>query len=211
MTERKPLFPVDRAWWERLKRPSLASLVVVLGLAVVSSAGTGLLVKGLTPTYESSVTVELREPALFTEPGPGPLIKLNGLRLRYAALVKTDVIAIPVAERLGMTVDEVLTTLDVIRTNESLILRPVARTEDPELAKRIVGAVATELIAFVEAEQKAEAVPLAARIEMRIIEQPKDAAKVSPTATRVFLSAAVAGLLVFLAGFIVQQILLGRR
>jgi capsular polysaccharide biosynthesis protein len=159
-------------------------LAVVLGLivAVLLAVAGARSVTG-TPTTWSSTAVMLidDEPALATAGDDGQLLKLDELRLKYAALAGTNLIAQPVATQLHLSVGDVLGSVTTLVPDESLLMDVTATWSTPQVAQRLAQSTAEEVSSFVKYEVAVYNIPTADRYTFKVIDPASPATAHGPS------------------------------
>jgi capsular polysaccharide biosynthesis protein len=203
--------------WQRRMLKALGTkplLAVVVGLiAAVLLAATGVWSVTRAPATWSSTAVMLidDEPALATAGDDGQLLKLDELRLKYAALADTDLVAQPVAKKLHLPVGAVLGSVSAIVPSESLLMQMTATWSNPQVAQHLAQASAEQVSKFVQYEAAVYNIPKVDRYTFKVID-PASAATVHGPSHADALTLA-AGLAVggFAALFVATQLWRNRR
>lgn len=187
---------------------------VVLGLIVaVLLAVTGVWSTTRAPTTWSSTAVMLidDEPALATAGDDGQLLKLDELRLKYAALASTDLIAQPVATQLHLSLGDVLGSVTAIVPEESLIMDVTATWSTPQVAQSLAQSTAAAISKFVNYEVAVYNIPTADRYTFKVIDPASAATAHGPSnanALTLGVGLAVGG---FAVVFVATQLWRNRR
>jgi hypothetical protein len=203
--------------WQRRTVKALGTkprLAVVLGLVVAVLLGAaGFRSVTRTPTTWSSTAVMLidDEPALATAGDDGPLLKLDELRLKYAALANTDIIAQPVATQLHLPVGAVLGSVNAVVPTESLLMQMTATWSTPQVAQRLAQATAEEVSKFVQYEASVYSIPKADRYTFKVIDPASAATANAPSHAHALTLAAGLGVGGFVVVFVVTQFWRNRR
>jgi capsular polysaccharide biosynthesis protein len=142
------------------------------------------------PVYEASGIVDFSQPQLSVSRGTGVIIKLDQLRSRYAALIDSDQIVLPVARKLHLSRGRVASALTASTPTQSLLVYPTARTGSRKMAQRLAAAATAALVSYGDAEQASAGVPPNDRVVLTAIDVGTRARKVAPTSLRVIASAA---------------------
>ncbi len=162
-------------WQRRVVRAlgTTPRLAVVLGLIVAVLLGvTGARSVLATPTTWSSTAVMLIDdpPALATAGDDGQLLKLDELRLKYAALAGTFLIAQPVATQLHLSLGDVLGSVTAVVPSESLLMDVTATWSNPQVAERLAQSTAAEVSKFVKYEVAVYNIPKVDRYTFKVID-----------------------------------------
>ncbi len=189
-------------------------LAVVLGLivaALLSLTGAWSVMRAQTTWRSTAVMLIDDPPALATAGDDGQLLKLDGLRLKYAALVSTDLFAQPVATQLHLPVGDVLGSVTAIVPNESLLMDVTATWSTPRVAQRLAQSMAGEVNSFVTYESEAYNIPNVDRYTFIVIDPATAATADRPShahALTLAVGLAVAG---FAVTFVATQFWRHRR
>jgi hypothetical protein len=136
-------------------------------------------------TYESRATLAIDQPlAIAASASAGVVEKLSRLRGKYAGLVRTDVIAGLVAERIGQPVGTVRGSLSASADDTSLLLAVAARSTSPTTAHALAAAAAEEVVGYADAEQARYGIPKAQRFLFEVVVPAGSAASVTPQRSR---------------------------
>ena len=203
--------------WQRRVARALgmrARLAVVLGLivALVVAVAGGLSVMRGPTTYSSTAVMLIDDPpALATAGDDGELLKLDALRLKYQALVSTDLIAQPVAAKLGLSAGDVLGSVTAVVPYQSLLMDVSGTWSTPAMAQRLAQATANEVTKFVKYESDVYDIPAADRYTFIVIDPATYATASKPSkahALTLAVGLAVAG---FAVTFVATQFWRNRR
>ena len=198
--------------WERLKRPSLLGALVCLIVSLIFAAAGGAYVLKQPDVYQSFANMLIDQPrAIAGAGGEGVIIKLNSLRAKYAALLRTDSLTVPVAKKLGISKGQVVAAMNFFIPGPSLTLVVVARTHDPKKAQEIANAMGDELVVYIDAEQAAAKIPPADRIIFKVISRAPPGRLVEPTKNRALTVAAGIGGLSLVITYVIYQLIFGGR
>jgi hypothetical protein len=198
--------------WEAVTLPSLRNLTFALLVGVLLAGMAAGYTLTRPPVYESFSVIDLHQPDVFLEPGPGPVYKLNALRLKYAAIVDTDPIVGPIARRLHVRPVEIAHNVHATVPQDSLVMMLTARAGSREGAQRLAKELTDQIVRFAGAEQDADKVPADKRVQLRVLDTARPAGKASPTANRAITTSIFTGLTgVALAYVALQLVTAGRR
>ncbi len=188
----------------RAPRPALL-MAAALGAAV---AAVSLWSTLAVPTVWTSTTVlSLDDPyALATAPDNGPLLKLNALRAEYSALATTQVIAGPVALKLGLAPAQVAGAETVVPSEQALLLDVTARWSTPLMAQQLSRTTARTLQAYVQSENSAYGIPAPDQLQLQQVDPTTPAAAIRPSVTHAVTRAVELGVLVLVVAFVVIQL-----
>jgi capsular polysaccharide biosynthesis protein len=203
--------------WQRRVARSLGTkplLAIVLSLIVavlLGTIGALSLMRGAV-TYSSTAVMLIDDPpALATAGDDGQLLKLDALRLKYQALVSTDLIAQPVATQLGLSVGDVLGATTAVVPYQSLLMDVSGTWSTPQVAQRLAQATANQVTKFVQYEAEVYNIPAVDRYTFIVIDPATAATANRPShahALTLAVGLAVAG---FAATFVVTQFWRHRR
>src|SRR4051812_16120344 len=95
------------------------SLVVATLVGLVAAYATSK----AAPRYQSLALVEIDQPrAIAVSPDDGVVAKLSRLRYKYSGLMRTDTFAAPVAQKLGLNVNQVTGSVFAVVDASSLLI-----------------------------------------------------------------------------------------
>lgn len=191
-----------------VERFSLRNLVyALLGATLLAGVSAAVTLRA-AEAHESVAVLLIDNPlALATSGNESTVNKLEQLRGKYATLAHTDVIAGPVAQRLGLRVDEVIADTVVSPTPATLSLFVSARAAEPEQARALAAALSDEIGAFVAAEHEQHGVPAADRFTIRVVQPASSPVQVSPSSDRAVSSALVSLLVALGVAYLALQLL----
>ena len=169
----------------------VAALAFVLGAAIA-----GAVTATAAPTWQSTAILDIDQPlAVAASNNPSVLDKLSRLRFKYAGLVATELLALPVADELDEDVAVVRDRLGATAQPADLLLRVTGTAEDPETARRTADAAARVLADFVEKEQVDDQVPAPQRVVLEVVDVAAPAQQIGPARGQILVSAVLAGTL----------------
>ena len=196
--------------WELLSQFSLVNFIAALVAAGVLAGIAGVAVLKEKPTYESGAVIELHQPKIFTDAGPGPVTKLNALRSRYAALADTQPVLAPIGQKLGLPPGQVGRSTEIVISGPSLLMKATARTGSRDQSQKMADAMADELSAYATKEQTDDKIAPADQVQLRVVQHSLPGVKVSPESSRAFATAAIVGLVVLAVVYTILQLTVGR-
>jgi capsular polysaccharide biosynthesis protein len=198
--------------WEAIKSPSLRNVTLALLVAVLAAALAAAAVLTRNGVYESRTVMEIRSREVFISSGPQEILRLNGLRSKYAALVDSRPIIVPAAEELKLPPGRVAQAARVVLTTDALLMYPTARDHSPREARRIAQQVSDQLRSYVAQEMEQAKVPQNQRVELRVLQPAGPGHKISPQTDRALAVAGFTGLVVLGAAYVLFQLVTaGRR
>lgn len=197
--------------WDSIMVLSIANLLVALAIGLIC-AGLGYAnVMRQPAAYESTAIMIMDQPIALTKGDSGVVVKLNQLRAKYAALILTTEIIAPAARLANLPPGEVRAAQRPFFPSTSLMLTPIARTDDPRKAQKIAQATADALSQYVQDEQAATGLPPVERLSLRIVQDARYGGQVSPQSRRARQIAAVSAAAGVLLAYVVLQLRSARR
>ncbi len=179
-----------------LRQPLLLAIVTAVLVAAVAFVA----LMSATPTWQSTAVLSLDQPrAVIAADDAGLLNKLSRLRFKYIGLIGTDRVAVPVAARLKVPVEDVRGRLSGEARLEDLLLRTNGTGTSKKQAQQTADALAAQVQAEVAAEQKAAAIPAVDQVQVIVVQAAADAEKIAPGRKRALAEALLAGVLVGVA------------
>jgi len=176
-----------------------------LGFALALIGGFSVL-SGRT-TYSSTAVMLINDPyKLATSGQPAEFSSLDVLRYKYAALVKTDAIASPVATRLGFPVGKVAGALSTNIPANSLLMDVTATWSTPGGAQKLAEETATEITSYINVEDSTYRIPTADRFTFEVIDPAPAATAHGPSKARAASLAIGLAVLGFAIGFVATQV-----
>lgn len=166
-------------------RFDLRNAVVALLVGALVGALLAVAVGRRQETYESHAVLAIDQPLAIAASGSGGIVdKLSRLRGKYAGLVRTNVIAQPVATRTNQTVGAVRGALTASADATSLLMTVGARSTDRALAGRLATAAAREVVDYAAAEQARVSIPKAQRFSFAVVVPASAPVSVTPQRSR---------------------------
>ena len=198
--------------WRALRTAPLAGLLLAVLLAIGAGlVGWNLNSKG-TPVYSSRTVMTIDQPyGIATAGDEGLLLKLVTLRIKYQGLASTNAIAGPVATKLGLPVNDVLSATSVVLPPDSLILVVTATWTNPSVAKHLSSDVAAEITSYVKAENTQYVVPAADQFLIHTVDPTTSATKSTPSHRKSAADAVGLALVTLIIAFVVSQLIFNRR
>jgi hypothetical protein len=188
-----------RLWLVLRTAPLIAALVGLLFGLVLGFGVADAKLRGKT-TYSSTTVMLIDDPALLaTSGGEQQLLKLSSLRVKYSTLLNTDPMAIPIADKLHLPLDEVLTAVVGNVSLEGLLMDVTATWSTAQEARLLSQTAANEVTAYVKDEDTTYGIPKINQFIFRTINPATPAVSNAPSKTR----AAATGLALLLIGFVV--------
>jgi capsular polysaccharide biosynthesis protein len=188
-----------------VSRTLVRRIVIAALLGLIIGGISALVVVKRSPTYSSGTQMVIeQQQAVDLSSNDGLLRKLSLLRLQYAALAPTSVIASPAAQKLGVGERVVADGVDTSVPLGSYRLVVIGRAHTPQRARGISGAVANQLAVYAAGEHKAAGVSPADGYQLTVVSPASTPVKVSPTKK----SAAKLGAAVALGVFVIALLAL---
>lgn len=197
--------PVEEA------RPGRGTAVVVV-LAVVAFVVAGvagaLVDRGRSSTFRSAALLSIDQPLVIAATrDAGPVEKLSRLRLQYAGLLRTDALAVPIAEQVGSTPGAVSGRLSAFPVPNSLLVEVAATGPDAGSAQRLATAAANALVGYAEKTQTTFKVPTEQMVVLQVVTEPRPGSEVrrgnrEVVTVGVFLGLAAAALVLGVASLV---------
>jgi capsular polysaccharide biosynthesis protein len=149
--------------------------LALLALLVCGAAGAAIARSGEV-SYGSNTVLSIDQPRVVAEARDvGPLEKLNRLRLQYAALLRTAVVADRIAEETGLSPAEVSRSVQAAPQLNSLLIVITASAAEADTARELAEASAEALIDFSEQSQAGSGIPEEQRVELSVVSPPTPA------------------------------------
>lgn len=182
--------------------------ILALALALMAGAGAALYQKTRPANYVSVGIVLIDQPVVVAnDPGNGPLLKLQTLRLLYAGLIKTEVITQPVSRQVGLPIGEVAGDLGAAADPASFNIAILATAKSPDEAFAVAQAGTAQLISYVQKSQAHIGVVPQNRVVLTELSSPHRGVRASVSTTKILLPAVIAFLVVGGAFLIVADLL----
>ena len=198
--------------WDMLRTgPLLALAVAVAVAAVLGLAGAAATLGGPTVWTSRTVMIVDQPYGIAVAGDQGLLLKLESVRLKYQGLTATNLIAGPVANRLGLPVTAVEGAAAVTVPPDSLLLDVYGQWSRPAMAQSLSTAVADQITAYVQQEDAQYKVPTNEQFSIAVVNPTTPATATGPShskAATVGLGLAIAG---FVVGFVLTQLIRNRR
>ena len=184
-------------------RAVLVGLFLGFALALIG----GLSVLSGKTSYTSSTVMLINDPyKLATSGQPNEFTSLDYLRYKYSALVKTDAIANPVANQLGLPVGDVIGALSTDVPVNSLLMDVSATWSTPNGAQKLAQAAANEVTAYIGQEDDAYRIPTADRFTFEVVDPAPPGSAHGPSKAKAVSLAIGLAVLGFAVGFVATQL-----
>lgn len=200
--------PWNQAWKILRRRPAYALVVAILLAIGAGLAGAFHVLAG--PTIWTSRTVMMiNDPYELAAGNAGELKKLDELRLEYASLANTAVIARPVATLLHLPPAEVASSTAVYAAPGALLIYVYGRAGAATEAEAISAAVAHELSSYASGQESLYGVPAHDRYVLSVVDPTSPARPSGPSEGKAAGVGIGLGVLGFLVGFLAVQLARG--
>lgn len=212
---REPRPPVAR-WQVRLWRVLVTearwALIVGAIVGVVAGVLGGVAAASGSTRYSSTTVMMIDDPyQLATAGDSGQLLKLDELRVKYAGLIGTDVIADPVATELGLRPSQVIGAVVPQVSGVSLLMGVRATWSTPRMAQRLSSAVADAVTHYVQAQDVAFHIPAVDRFTFDTVNPASPALPTGPSPFKAATIGVAVAVLCFVLAFVVTQLVRNRR
>jgi capsular polysaccharide biosynthesis protein len=209
--DRESVHPQSGLWRALRTKPLRAFLLALLVAIGAGVAGWHLNSKG-TPVYASQTVMIVNQPyGIATAGDEGILVKLVAVRAKYQGLATTDVMAQPVAAKLGLPVDKVLSAITVTVPPDSLLLTVTATWTSAHEAQRLSSAMAAEISNYVDDENVQYKVPPADQFNIRTVDPTTVATLSTPSHRKSVVDAIGLALVAFIICFAGFQLIFNRK
>jgi hypothetical protein len=193
-------------------RGQVRTVVVAVAIGLIAGTVVAGRVAARPPIYGASALVQLDQPTLLETGGSQVMSKLNRLRDKYALLVGTDTILVPLASALGVPIDRLRGRVSAEAPfGDSLLISVDGRTSSASDAVLFANAAAEQMSRYADVEQSALAVPVAGRYRIMTVNAARAALKETPTGRQVLSSGAVFGLVVAALAYVGLELFQRRR
>jgi hypothetical protein len=186
--------------------------ILAIALGLMAGAGAALYQRHRPFNYVSVAVLLIDQPGpVANTPDAAPLQKLQLLRVQYAGLLKTEVIAGPVAQQVGgISTAQAEAELSAVVDPASFNLNIVATSNSPSESNLLAQAAVQQLTSYIDKAQAHIGVPPVDRVVLDEVTNPHAGVKVSTSTTKVVLPAVIA-FIVVAGGFLIIADLLRRR
>jgi hypothetical protein len=188
---------------------SALTVILAITLAVVAGAGAALYQRSKPSPYVSFGILAIDQPvAVSGDLGDTVLQKLQRLRGYYAQYLKTDVLAGPIAQQVGLPVGVVEGSIQTAISPSNYLIEIIASSNQPNRAQSIAQAATSQLVSYVRKKQSN--LQSINQVTLTEVTHPSYGIKLAQSKKKVLISAAVAFVVVG-AAFIIVADLLRRR
>lgn len=197
-----------KSFWQTLGVAPTRAILLGLLLATVFGALGAVASKGNgSTTYTSTTVMIIDDPlALATAGDQQEFVKLDALRVKYSGLISTDVIAVPVAHRLHLSVGAVLGAVSTQVPFEGLLMDVDATWSSPREAQVLSQAVANEVTSYVTSEDVTYNIPQIDRFTFTTVDPASPATPQTPSSGHALTFAIGLAVLGFVLGYFATQL-----
>ena len=196
-----------RSLWDTAFEFNRANFVAALICGVLVAALAGAIVLTRPAKYESTATVAVDQPALIASGGDRVIDKLQRIRVKYAPLLKTDVMTEPLAKQLGTTPADLRSTLSATTPADNVLIVVKATTGSRTQSQNYAAKAADLLASYAKDEQARDSVPPSQQFQLVVVDQARPGTKTEPSQVRAFAFALVAGLIALGVVYVALQLL----
>lgn len=194
--------------WLSMGQHALRAVLIGLFLGFVLALIGGLSVLSGKTTYSSTAVMLINDPyKLATSGQPDEFGSLDLLRFKYSALMKTQAIAGPVANKLGYPEERVSGALSTEVPASSLLMDVIATWPTRDGAQTLAQAAASEVTAYVNREDDAYRIPQADRFTFEVIDPAPPGTAHEPSKAKAASLAIGLAVLGFAIGFVGTQLI----
>jgi capsular polysaccharide biosynthesis protein len=192
--------------WDTTFQFNPANFVAALIVAFLLAGLTAAFVLTRPAKYESTATIAVDQPALIASGGDRVIDKLARIRVKYAPLLKTDVMTEPLAKQLGTTPANLRSTLSASTPADNVLILVKATTGSRAQSQTYASRAAEFLAKYAEDEQTRDAVPTNQRFQLVVVDQARLGTKTEPSQARAVAITIVAGLIALALAYVVLQL-----
>ena len=196
-----------RSLWDTAFEFNRANFVAALICGVLVAALAGAFVLTRPAKYESTATIAVDQPALIASGGDRVIDKLQRIRVKYAPLLKTDVMTQPLAKELATTPANLRSTISATTPADNVLILVKATTGSRTQSQNYAGKAADFLASYAKDEQARDSVPASQQFQLVVVDQARPGTKTEPSQVRAFAFALVAGLIALGVVYVALQLL----
>ncbi len=200
--EREP-----RSLWDVAFQFNPANLVAALIVAFLVGALAGVVVLTRPAKFDATAAVAVDQPSLIASGGDRVIDKLQRLRVKYAPLLRTDVIADPLSKQLGTSPGVLRASLSATAPVDSLLIVITAHTGSRTQSQNFANKAAQFLVTYAKDEQTRDNVPAAEQFQLVVVDQARPGAKVEPTQQRAIAVTLASALIGGALAYVLLQLL----
>ncbi len=168
MSESNQAWVDDEAPRTRRRGRGLLALLALLAFAGAATGGA-FAVRSESVAYRSTTLLTIDQPLVVAATrDAGPIEKLSRLRLQYVGLLRTDTLAVPIGEQVGLSAKTVSSRLTAQALPDSLLLSVSATGPDADAAQRLASASAEQLVTYARTSQEQYAIPSGQRVLLEV-------------------------------------------
>lgn len=196
-----------RSLWDTAFEFNRANFVAALICGVLVAALAGAFVLTRPAKYESTATIAVDQPALIASGGDRVIDKLQRIRVKYAPLLKTDVMTQPLAKELSTTPANLRSTISATTPADNVLILVKATTGSRSQSQNYAAKAADFLASYAKDEQVRDSVPASQQFQLVVVDQARPGTKTDPSQVRAFAFALVAGLIALGVVYVALQLL----
>jgi len=196
-----------RSLWDTAFEFNRANFVAALICGVLVAALAGAFVLTRPAKYESTATIAVDQPALIASGGDRVIDKLQRIRVKYAPLLKTDVMTQPLAKELSTTPANLRSTISATTPADNVLILVKATTGSRSQSQNYAAKAADFLASYAKDEQVRDSVPASQQFQLVVVDQARPGTKTEPSQVRAFAFALVAGLIALGVVYVALQLL----
>ena len=196
-----------RSLWDTAFQFNPANFVAALICGLLVAALAAAVVMTRPAKYESTATIAVDQPALIASGGDRVIDKLQRIRVKYAPLLKTDVMTEPLSKQLGTTTATLRSTLSAQTPPDNVLILVKATTGSRSRSQTYASKAADFLANYAKDEQARDKVPASQQFQLVVVDQARSGTKTEPSQARAFAIAVVAGLIALGLVYVALQLL----
>jgi len=196
-----------RSLWDGAFQFNPANFVAALICALLVAGLAAALVLTRPAKYESTAAIAVDQPALIASGGDRVIDKLQRIRVKYAPLLRTDVMTAPLAKELGTTPANVRSTLSATTPADNVLILVKARSGSRTESQNYASKAADFLSTYAKDEQARDSVPAAQQFQLVVVDQARPGTKTDPSPAKALAIAVVAGLIALALVYVALQLL----
>lgn len=196
-----------RSSWDSAIQFNPANFVAAVIIAFLVAGLAAVVVLTRPAKYESTAAIAVDQPSLIASGGDRVIDKLARIRVKYAPLLKTDVVTDPLAKQLGTTPEDLRSSLSATTPADNILILVRATTGSRSQSQNFAAKAAEFLSKYAADEQARDNVPANQRFDLVVVDQARPGTKTEPSATRALAVTVVAGLIALGLAYVVLQLL----
>lgn len=196
-----------RSLWDSAFRFNTANFVAAIIVALVVAALSATIVLTRPAKYESTAAVAVDQPSLIASGGDRVIDKLARIRVKYAPLLRTDVMTVPLAKELSTTPGNLRSTLSAATPADNVLILVKATTGSRSQSQTYAAKAADFLSKYAKDEQARDSVPANLQFQLVVVDQARPGTKTDPSPSRALAVTVVAGLIALALAYVALQLL----